>query len=241
MEAQTGLILDFVLIHVSEATSSVAMEKVGCERLLDRLLEELSVEIALMATDRHNGIRGLLKRYTAEYGILHQFDVWHLVKSIIKRLVKLAKKAAFAGLAAWLPSNNNHLWWCADNCECNPEKLLEMWQSLLHHITNRHHWSYGQYFLECAHNPLTDEQVNNTAFLKAGAPDHAALSKVVLDKRLNNDIRQLSEFCHTGALESYHSKFAKYVPHRKHFSHALWPALNLLSSTVIVMQGLSKH
>ncbi len=56
MDAQTGLILDFVLIHASEATSFVAMEKLGHEHLLDRLLDELSVEIAMMANDRHNGI-----------------------------------------------------------------------------------------------------------------------------------------------------------------------------------------
>ncbi len=137
---------------------------------------------------------------------------------------------SFAGL-----SINNHLWWCAANCECKPEKLLDVTS---HSDINCHMVSTS--LTVRAHNPMTDEQVN-TAFLKAGAPYHAALSKVVLHKRLNNDIRQLSEFCHTGELESYHSKFGKYVPHQKHFSHALWPALNLLSSTVIVMQGLSKH
>ena len=33
------------------------------------------------------------------------------------------------------------------------------------------------------------------------------------------DIEKLTEFCHTGELEVYHSEYLKYCPKREHFSH----------------------
>ena len=42
-------------------------------------------------------------------------------------------------------------------------------------------------------------------------------------KWLEKDIRQLSEFCHTGSLEVYHSLMLKYVPKRQEFdSDQMW-------------------
>lgn len=43
------------------------------------------------------------------------------------------------------------------------------------------------------------------------------MKEVILDKRLCKDIRQLSEFCHTGSLEVFHSLLLKYAPKRQEF------------------------
>jgi hypothetical protein len=52
--------------------------------------------------------------------------------------------------------------------------------------------------------------------MKKGSKAHNALKEVVLNKRLRNDIKYLSEFCHTGNLV-YHSLLLKYVPKRQEF------------------------
>ena len=45
------------------------------------------------------------------------------------------------------------------------------------------------------------------------------MKEVVQDKRLLKDIAHLSEFCHTGNLEVYHSLLTKYVPKRQDFDY----------------------
>ena len=52
-----------------------------------------------------------------------------------------------------------------------------------------------------------------------GSPSHEAVKSVVLDKKILKDICKLSQFCHTGILEVYHSLLLKYCPKRQHFSY----------------------
>ena len=49
-------------------------------------------------------------------------------------------------------------------------------------------------------------------WLKKGSPSHEAVKSVVFDKKLFKDIYKLSQFCHTGILEVYHSLLLKYCP-----------------------------
>ena len=56
-------------------------------------------------------------------------------------------------------------------------------------------------------------------WLEAGSPAHVALEEVVTNNKLLKDIGKLTEFHHTGQLESYHSLMTKYVPKREHFRY----------------------
>ena len=56
--------------------------------------------IKVVATDRHIGIRADMKRNFPE--VDHQFDVWHLSKSITKKLTEKAKKSDCAELSPWI-------------------------------------------------------------------------------------------------------------------------------------------
>ena len=88
MDSAIDLILDYSLIQVSEVGSSVAMEKEGLRRCLDKLLTQ-GVTITSIATDRHTGVASLMKK---EYSFIdHQYDVWHMAKSVTKKLTKKAK------------------------------------------------------------------------------------------------------------------------------------------------------
>ena len=57
------------------------------QRCLNHVLDELNLHIATLATDRHYAVMALMK---ASYpNINHQFDVWHLSKSVTKKLTKV--------------------------------------------------------------------------------------------------------------------------------------------------------
>ena len=62
------------------------MEKEGLRHCLDKVLAQ-GVEITSIATDRHVGVASLMKK---EYSFIdHQCDVWHLSKSVTKKLPKI--------------------------------------------------------------------------------------------------------------------------------------------------------
>ena len=61
MDSATDLILDYSLAHVSETGSSVAMEKEGLRRCLDKLFDQ-GINIISVATDRHTGVAFLMKK-----------------------------------------------------------------------------------------------------------------------------------------------------------------------------------
>jgi hypothetical protein len=183
----------FVIVKVSETGSSSKMEVVGFRRCMNFILHQ-GFEIAVLATDRHVQIRSIMGKEYSDTE--HQFDVWHLTKGITK-IVQKAKTKGCEHLSLWIKAVCNHLWWCASNCNGDKEFLKESWISICCHIVNVHTFD-GKHITACAHEPISEE---------------LSLKKKWLEK----DIRQLSEFCHTGILEVYHSLMLKYVPKRPEF------------------------
>ncbi|KAJ8043447.1 hypothetical protein HOLleu_10528 [Holothuria leucospilota] len=85
MDAKTQQIMNTELVQVTDNSSSTAMEKMGFEMCVDKI-EANNIKVALVATDRHAGIR---KRNRTKYPhIEHNFDVWRFVKSLKKLLAK---------------------------------------------------------------------------------------------------------------------------------------------------------
>ena len=66
--------------------------------------------------------------------VLHQFDIWHVGKSIKKKNSKLGKKKDNQHLLEWLKSIINHFWWCWVSCNGDISELKEKWASILHHV-----------------------------------------------------------------------------------------------------------
>ena len=72
MDSATGLIIDYSLVQVIETGTSVGMEKEGS---LATAIEDLNLNVATLATDRHCQIAAFMR---TEYpSINHQFDAWH--------------------------------------------------------------------------------------------------------------------------------------------------------------------
>ena len=60
-DSATDLILDYSLVQVTDVGSSVAMEKEGLRRCLDKLFTQ-DVSVASIATDGHTGVASLMKK-----------------------------------------------------------------------------------------------------------------------------------------------------------------------------------
>lgn len=67
------------------------MEKEGFKRVLDYILNKLKLPVRLVSTDRHPGVKCLMKTKPYRH-ILHQFDAWHVAKSVLKKLKAESKE-----------------------------------------------------------------------------------------------------------------------------------------------------
>ena len=169
--------------------------------------------------------------------ISHEFDVYHLANTIRKNLKVKTSKKKFAALKKWERSIINHLWWSAATCQGNPDILVEKWVSITEHVTDQHEFERNKYFKACDHSIMerllereSEEPAAKRArgegteqkckqWLKKDSNAHRALCSVVLNSRLLKDIRMLANFCHTGALEAFHSLLLKYAPKRTEFDY----------------------
>ena len=76
------------LVKITEASSSVAMEKIRFCRAVGSVIEEVDVKV--VASNRQTSIRKLMRKEHST--IDHQFDVWHFTKSVGKELTAKAKR-----------------------------------------------------------------------------------------------------------------------------------------------------
>ena len=164
-------------------------------------LEANGIKVDIKSTDRHPQIKKEIR--VNHPNIDHQFDPWHISKSVSKKLAAASKKSGCSDLAPWIPSIVNHLWWSAESCGNDPEVLKEKWFSFIHHVTNTHEWPGHRHFHKCEHNRLSTYQQQKKKWLKPGSASHTALVNTV------KDIVHLTKFVHTAALEIYHSFFLK--------------------------------
>ena len=121
----TSKIVVSKLIHVSEADSSVASEKTGCVRSLEELQKE-QFQVHLLATDLHASIAKFMRERNKEK---HEYDIWHVTKSIKKKPFKKMTKKDCSGLADWTKAITSHHWWSAKNCDRDEKKLRERFGS----------------------------------------------------------------------------------------------------------------
>ncbi|XP_077345647.1 uncharacterized protein LOC143989399 [Lithobates pipiens] len=216
MEQRSKKIVDMEVVQVTQSTSSVAMEKFGFQKCLDRI-REANLEVHIIGTDRHTGIRKLLK--SPEYErIIHQFDIWHYVKNIKRKLLQISKKKAYRPLTPWIPSIVTHFYWCSRNCKGDEHEFKIRWESIMHHVINEHSWKIGETEYKCKHDDLSiDDQ--HVEWLVKGSQAYDALSRIVLDAQIIKDIPHLIHFCKTGPLETFHSMMLKYRPKRIHYRY----------------------
>lgn len=84
MDLHSFKIIDFELVQKGMFVGD--LERTLCDMLLENLIKN-DVTIQLFLSDRHKGIRYFMRTKHLEIG--HEFDFWHLSKSLIKKLKTL--------------------------------------------------------------------------------------------------------------------------------------------------------
>ena len=99
--------------------------------------------------------------------------------------------------------------------------LTEKWTSIVHHVSNVHEWDGGEgsVFNKCVHPTLPAEEQRSKKWLQSRSLVHRTVKNVVYNNTLLRDMKMLTSFHHTGALEVFHSLLLKYCPKRQHFSY----------------------
>ncbi|PIK47559.1 hypothetical protein BSL78_15577, partial [Apostichopus japonicus] len=116
MELNVNQILDLTLIQKNEVSSSNAMELEGFKRTMKWMIETAmmaDLEIDCIITDRHLQVAKWIRENLSCYHIKHYYDVWHIAKSIKKKIIALGKKKRCDAVNEWCKSIINHLHWSA--------------------------------------------------------------------------------------------------------------------------------
>ncbi|KAK7119692.1 hypothetical protein R3I94_021500 [Phoxinus phoxinus] len=133
---------------------------------------------------------------------------------------KKGEKKDNAILLAWSRSVVNHMWYACATSKGNIEALKKRWKCITHHVCNEHEWKDDDgKRLWCDHPPLTAQDQRIRMWTEKDSVAFQALSSLVLDKRLLNDLDHMALFKHTGPLENFHSAMLKYLPKRQGFSY----------------------
>ncbi|XP_066933447.1 uncharacterized protein [Clytia hemisphaerica] len=205
MDVETNKVLDFEVVNVKECKNSQVMEKEGFIRVILRLATMLSLFV--ISTDRNTQIKKLMRVDQRFAEFIHQFDPWHMAKNLSKKLVKAAKKKGCEELMKWIPAIVNHLYWCVQKCGQNGEKLVEMFNSCIHHVVDRHEFP-GEHYTKCPHENDTSQY----EWMTAGSLPHEALQRIALHKTFQKDLEKLNLNVFTTHLEVFHSLKIRYLP-----------------------------
>ncbi|KAM3939602.1 uncharacterized protein RB166_021693 [Leptodactylus fuscus] len=214
MEAQSKKIIGFHIGRVRTAVPYFAVEKVACKKVLQNLLDQ-KLRVKLVCTGRRVGIRKMIKEEFSS--IIHQIDAWHLARSVGNQVKRASRKKNCSELSSWVSSIKSHLWWCASTCEEKPDVLAQRWNSLLYHVVNTHSWQTGRGYEHCRHDAIPEAACQRKNWLSKGGRAYRSLKTIVRSKKLQQDLRHVSNFCHSAELEVYRGTTSKYQPRRDPF------------------------
>lgn len=87
----------------------------------------------MFLTDRQVDIKSMIKKQFPN--ILHEFDVWHLSKSLIKKFKSIDGKK-YSDVIDWQKSIVNHMWYSTETCNWDSNILTVKFTSILHQVKN---------------------------------------------------------------------------------------------------------
>ena len=71
------------------------MEKEAFVRCILDILNVMDLPVRVISTYRHTGIKKLMRTEERFQDILHQFDPWHVGKSLLKKFMKASQKKGY--------------------------------------------------------------------------------------------------------------------------------------------------
>ncbi|XP_049896068.1 uncharacterized protein LOC126387584, partial [Epinephelus moara] len=205
--------------------NSVIMEKEGFIKTMDTLLQKIPVKEVV--TDAHRQITALLDPTWGKYrqwGLHHSLDIWHAAKNLAKKLKAAGSIKKQSAILQWLRHIVNHFWYCCKQATTE-EKFKIMWHGVLHHVRDKHQWS----FASCEHGPLEDAS-RDKPWMVQGSPAHQALTAVVMDKHWLKNVKTFLNFRTTLDLESFQNHILMYDGKRFAYSPPVYEARTLLAA-----------
>ena len=128
------------------------MELDGAKRCF-AYMKSVGVSIAVFISDRHRGIAKWIRE--RQFMTKHYFDIWHVARSLSKKLLKVGKEKGCEVLTQWIKAVRNHIYWCATSTkEGFAQMIAAKWKSLICRIANRHDNHPDELFKKCAHEHL---------------------------------------------------------------------------------------
>ena len=132
------------------------MEPEGAKRCFASILGA-GLKISVFISDRHKSIACWLREHHP--GTLHLYDLWHVCKSVCKKILKASKKKGYEVLKEWMRSIKKHLYWCAlSTSQGFGALIVAKWKSHLRHISGKHDNHPDTLFPKCAHGELDKER-----------------------------------------------------------------------------------
>lgn len=214
MDVQSKKIIGFYIERVKAGVPSFALEKVACKKVLQNLLDQ-KLHVKMVCTGRHVSVRKMIKKEFSS--IIHQVDAWHLAKSVGNKIARASHKKHCSELSTWVSPIKSHLLWCVRTCDERPDVLVQKWNSLLYHVVNTHSWQAERGYKHCQHDYVPEAVCHRRKWLSKGGKAHKSLKTIVLNKKLQHDLRHVSHFCSSAELEVYHGAISKYRPKRDPF------------------------
>ncbi|XP_064632509.1 uncharacterized protein LOC135490875 [Lineus longissimus] len=183
---------EFVLISNEEGVNhSVNIEKEGLIRCV-RYLETEDVTISKIVTDRHVQINKWLRENLPDTD--HRFDVWHLAKSLKKKVGKASKEKNCGILEEWRRSIINHLYRCAATTpDGDPNMMLAKWLSI----------------------PGSQK---GTKWLEQGSAASVKAGNIIDNAYFKPAVKKMSPGEQTSSIEAYHSLILHFAPKMTAFS-----------------------
>ncbi|ELU07532.1 hypothetical protein CAPTEDRAFT_138427, partial [Capitella teleta] len=212
MDLKRRQILDTQLVQSNEVGGSYHMELEGMKRCLARL-QESSVEIEAVVTDRHKQIAKWLREEKGN--VTHYTDIWHCAKGNRKKWEAAAKLKGCTEIGPWIRSATNHLYWCTVSTpgldEASKAMRKAKWLSISNHMVNQH-TGHGEPFTKCAHRRLRRADRKKAWIDPSKSPLFLKLEELVFNKYLLKDLATLSPHYQTYDLEAFHSLLNQFAP-----------------------------
>lgn len=140
------------LSQANETSGSQQTELEGCKRAFS-FLQNVGIPIDVFVSDRHLGITKWIRECCSS--TKHFFDIWHMARTISKKLTKASKEKGCAAIGLWIKGVRNHLYWCATSTKQGFQDLIvAKWKSFMRHVANKHLDHPDKLFEKCSHGPL---------------------------------------------------------------------------------------
>ena len=128
------------------------MELEGAKRCFT-FLKQLGLTISVFVSDRHRGIAKWIREACKD--TTHYYDIWHVARSITKKLLKASKEKGSIAIKDWMKGIRRHLYWSATSTKPGfGDLILAKWNSFMRHVANKHTDHPNPLYNKCNHGEL---------------------------------------------------------------------------------------